>query len=782
MLDHLVFGTPEWLVPAVVLGLGLTLLTLWSYVKRGVHWGVRLVAAGLKLMAVIALALCLLEPLYSGVRPRPGANLFIIASDNSQSLQLQDRDAGATRAELAAAQLDSETAWQTRLSQDFDVRRYQFDAQVKPVVDFSDLTFDGAHSALGATLATIGARYQGRPVAGVLLLTDGNATDVDEQSLATSELPPVYPVTLGDDRPTQDIRVTRVSVSQTNFEASPVTILVEAECIGYSGEKVVFTLQDEAGGKLQQRIFRCDEDEQSLVHRFLMRPETSGISFYKVVAVAEDDVDRMDRPERSSDVTLLNNSRLVVVDRGGGPYRVLYVSGRPNWDFKYLRRALAADDEVQLVGLIRIAEKEPKFTFRGHSHESTNPLFRGFGNQEDEEAEQYDQPVLLRIGTRDATELRDGFPKAADELFGYDAIVLDDVEAAFFTQDQMSLLQEFVSRRGGGFLMLGGNQSFASGKYARTPIGELLPVYPHRSTEPTSTRGYQLALTREGWLQPWVRLRSNETDEENRLAAMPRFRTANLADSIKPGATVLAHIASDDDQQHPALVAQRFGKGRSAALLLGDFWRWQLRRPDPADSDLEKAWRQTIRWLVAEVPGRLDVEVREDSEILGALKIHVRVRDEEYEPLDNAEVEVTVVTTDKKSIELNASPNDNQAGSYMVEFSPRLPGAYRAEVVARAPDGSEIERRPTGWAHEPATREFEALLPNRNLMQKLADETGGEVLKLDQLDRFVASLPNRKIPVTEPWIFPLWHQWGVLVLAVCCLAGEWGLRRWKGLP
>ena len=33
-------------------------------------------------------------------------------------------------------------------------------------------------------------------------------------------------------------------------------------------------------------------------------------------------------------------------------------------------------------------------------------------------------------------------------------IVLDDVEAAYFTQDQMSLLQTFVSQRGGGFLML----------------------------------------------------------------------------------------------------------------------------------------------------------------------------------------------------------------------------------------------------------------------------------------------------------------------------------------
>ena len=37
-----------------------------------------------------------------------------------------------------------------------------------------------------------------------------------------------------------------------------------------------------------------------------------------------------------------------------------------------------------------------------------------------------------------------------------------------------------VSLRGGGLLMLGGQESFASGGYDRTPIGEMLPVYLDR--------------------------------------------------------------------------------------------------------------------------------------------------------------------------------------------------------------------------------------------------------------------------------------------------------------
>ena len=179
----------------------------------------------------------------------------------------------------------------------------------------------------------------------------------------------------------------------------------------------------------------------------------------------------------SKEATLANNTRMRgAVDRSGGPYRILYVSGRPNWEFKFLRRAVEEDKELELVGLIRIARREPKFDFRGRAGEASNPLFRGF-DKKNEETERYDQPVLVRLNARDESELRGGFPKVPEELFAYHAVIIDDLEAQFFTADQLALLQRFVSERGGGFLMLGGQESFQQGKYQRTPVGDMLPVY-----------------------------------------------------------------------------------------------------------------------------------------------------------------------------------------------------------------------------------------------------------------------------------------------------------------
>ena len=180
-----------------------------------------------------------------------------------------------------------------------------------------------------------------------------------------------------------------------------------------------------------------------------------------------------------------------------------------------------------MVALIRIARKEAKFDFRGREGESSNSLFRGFDRADPETVEEYDEPVLVRVGTKDDEELRGGFPEKPEDLFQYDAIILDDIEADFFLADQMKLIYDFVSRRGGGLLMMGGQESFRQGDFDRTPIGEMLPIDLSREMKSPAS-GVRLSLTRDGWLQPWVRLRSDETAEEERLQFNARIPDAQL--------------------------------------------------------------------------------------------------------------------------------------------------------------------------------------------------------------------------------------------------------------
>jgi uncharacterized membrane protein len=780
-LATILAGAPGWTVPAMMVLAAALSLVVWGYARASHGGQARVPAAVAKLLAVAALAACLVEPLWSDTRAKPGANLFVVLADNSQGMTIHDRGAARSRGAELREQLTADPSpWQTRLAQDFEVRRYAFDSRLRSVPDFQSLAFDGRSSSLATALRTIRERFSGRPLAGVLLFSDGIATDVSDELPDAAGLPPVFAVVCGEADPPRDLGITNVQVSQTAFEDAPVTIRVDVRAAGFARRQVVAQALDESGQKVTEESQQVQNDPQTIAFRLQLRPAKTGVSFYTVRVSDRRELDQFDRPEQSSEATLANNRRLVVVERGAGPYHVLYVAGRPNWEFKFLRRAIEEDQQVRLVGMIRVAKREPKFVFQSKRGQS-NPLFSGFRDPADD-TERYDEPVLVRLNTLDDAELRDGFPKTREQLYAYHAVVIDDLEAEFFAPDQMALLRRFVSERGGGFLMLGGQESFGQGKYQRTPIEELLPVYLDHAPAARPDEKLRLELTRDGWLQPWVRLRKNESDEQTRVEQMPEFMTVNRVRGVKPGASELAFVTDTQKSRFPALVAQRFGRGRSAAQLVGDFWRWALRQ-DPEDRDLEKAWRQTVRWLVSDVPERVEARSEFDRESSGELvRLVTRVRSPLFEPLDNASVRVSIRTPGGEEMKLDAEASGAEPGAYEIAFSPRHEGAYLAKIEVTDESGTAVGTCETGWTSDPAADEFQSLIPNRRLLEHLARSTGGELLTLEQLPSFAASLPTRKAPIIEQWASPLWHRTSVFLLAIACLVTEWGLRRWRGLP
>ena len=596
---------------------------------------------------------------------------------------------------------------------------------------------------------------------------------------------------IGSREPVKDLAVQQVRATQTDFEDAPVSLQADVSAIGYAGQTVVGQVLDPSGRLLAEQSLRARGDSDPLAFRFQLRPEKPGLSFYRVSVRSQEETGSAQPAGDSEEATLANNSSVVTADRGRGPYRILYVAGRPNWEFKFLNRAVQEDDQLQLVGLIRVARREPKFTFLGRAGEASNPLYRGFEDQSAEEVERYDQQVLVRLNTRDSSELRGGFPKTAEELYAYQAVILDDVEAEFFTPDQAVLLQKFVSERGGGFLMLGGTESFQEGKYQRTPIGDMLPVYLDHPEQTRAAGPLRLALTREGLLQSWARLRNTEADEQNRLQGMAPFQVFNRVHGVKPGASVIATVQDDSGKSSPALVAQRFGRGRTVALTVGDVWRWGLRDAD-AHRDMDKAWRQLMRWLVTDVPNRVDLAAeRLPEDPNGAVSLRVRVRDPKFQPLDNATVsldvqpvmvEAAAAEPMTNSIRLRAEPSAAEPGLYEAAYLPRATGGYKVTACVTNSAGLEVGRAEAGWSTNLAAEEFRSLTPNIALLESIARKTGGEMVRADASNQFARRVPQRPAPVMDAWTYPVWHTPAVFAFALACLLGEWGLRRWKGLP
>ena len=779
MFGSLSFAARDWLWPALALFVAGLLLLWYSYYRAPLAPRLRIISFGLKALGLGLLLVCLLEPMWTTTRPREGANFFALVADNSMGLQIRDPGENKSRGEKLREFLTSDQSeWQATLEQTFLVRRYVFDSRLQSSRDFGELTLGGHSSAIVNSLRTLAERFQGQPLAGAFLFTDGNATDLPESGLELPALPPIYPVVLGEETSMQDISVGKFSVTQTAFEDAPVTITANASAKNLQGETVVARLKTE-GRLVSEQTQQVKKNDEELFFRFQVKPEQFGISFYQLELSVRNQL------VATAEATQHNNARTITVDRDKGPYRVLYVSGRPNWEYKFLNRSVAEDPQIELVGLIRIARREPKFTFRGRAGESSNPLFRGF-KKVDEETERYDQPVLIRMNTKDEIELKGGFPKTEEDLYQYHAVVLDDLESSFFTPAQAILLQKFVSDRGGGFLMLGGADSLQDGSYARTPIGDMLPVYLDRIPDLAQrVDELKLDLTKEGWLQPWVRLRNTEDQERNRLEKLPGLQVLNQLKEAKPGASVLATVSNRRGQEFPALAVQRFGQGRSAVLTVGDLWSTGM-RDEEAQKDLEKAWRQLMRWLVADVPPLLDLEVRPDPrDPDGAVTLVLRARDKTFQPLENASVKIAVSAPGtgegKNEITLSAEPSEREAGVYEARYIPRETGAYTATATVIDSEGVAVGEAEAGWASEPLAREFESLNPNRALLEEIARKTGGEVITLDRVPRMAGSLPTRKAPIVETYSYPLWHRGSVFLLAIGCFAAEWGLRRWKGL-
>jgi hypothetical protein len=174
----------------------------------------------------------------------------------------------------------------------------------------------------------------------------------------------------------------------------------------------------------------------------------------------------------------------------------------------------------------------------------------------------------------------------------------------------------------------------------------------------------------------------------------------------------------------------------------------------------------------------------------GAVLVQVRVRDEKFQPVDDAAVVVEIepvvfegtAGAAAPPIKLQAEPALSEPGLYELTYVPRQTGGYRATANVKNNTGADLGRGVAGWSTDLAAEEFRSLTPNTTLLQDLARKTGGQVVRVDDLQEFTRRLPQMRAPVMETWSYPAWHTPWLFLFALACLITEWGLRRWKGMP
>lgn len=127
--------------------------------------------------------------------------------------------------------------------------------------------------------------------------------------------------------------------------------------------------------------------------------------------------------------------------------------------------------------------------------------------------------AIRHVGFEVDVRGRAGAPVQLSELASYDLVILADLNARAFSEDQMTAFRAFVHDLGGGLLMIGARDSFGLGGYAYTPIEEALPAtFDLRRRRDRASLAMVIAIDRSGSMSVPVRPGVTKLDVANEAA------------------------------------------------------------------------------------------------------------------------------------------------------------------------------------------------------------------------------------------------------------------------
>jgi len=713
----------QWLV---VVALVAVLVAWWRLVPRAAV-PLRSTLAALRAALVVLLAFALFMPVLVVQLPKEGERRVAVMIDDSLSMRVED-ERGRSGAAMAAELFTPGTGRAARaLESRFAVDYFRFADGATPLGPGESPAFDAPGTDIAGALDDVLASFAGAEPPALVLVSDGRDDGVRPLADAVDRLRmagvAVHAVGVGAGPVSPDIAVARVRAPRSIrlgdvFEAS-----VTVRHRGLGGERVRVLLEDGALVVAETEVTLPDEGDSirvDLDHRFAEPgPHTLAVRL----------------PLADGELLLDNNEVALALDVVDDVIDVLHLEGEPRFEVKFIRRALADDYNVRLVSLVHTSDSK-----------------------------------LYRVGVDHAEELKDGFPADAAELFDFEVVILGSVEAARLDPVRQELLAEFVGRRGGGLLLLGGRYAFAEGGYAGTRMAGVMPVVLGEAS--VAADAVRVAPTRQALRHPLFR-----DFPQQDWQSLPALSVINPITRLKPGASLLLSGEGDGGRALVAFAAHRYGRGRVAAFPVRNSWRWQMHADVSAgDTTHELFWRRLVRWLASSAGGRVVLESGGTGVPGRAVPIVARVMDEDYRPLADARVTLTVDTPTGERLEQRLARVPGGEGRYEGRFIPAAPGRHDLHASV---DGSDLSTAlPVMVAA--AGDELAGAGINETLLARLAEATGGAHHRADEVNALAAAITIPEGGATEVRRLPLWDMPVLLLLALLLACADWALRRRGG--
>jgi uncharacterized membrane protein len=735
---HFVFLTPWplWLLAlAILAAAGL----LFWHVRRnhGMLSGMRPVVIWLLEAGLVALVLFLLwHPALSIATLRPQQNVVAVLVDDSRSMSLAD--ASGTREAAAQAVLNGGLL--KSLGERFQVRLYKFGKEPERIQKPEQLSAAAPASRIGDTLERVLADSSSLPLGAMVLLSDGadNAGGIDLETISAirRQRIPVHTIGFGREHPQRDVEITDAVAPARALPQSKLTALVTFQNYGLSGAKTKLSIRDGAKVLASEEVTLKAEGA----------PQTESLMFNcgeagpKTLEIALDPI--------PGEENVQNNRVTRLVNVEARKPRVLYIEGEPRWEFKFIRRALDDYNNIELITMLRTTQNK-----------------------------------IYRQGTPDPPEpheLEDGFPSKAEDLFAYQGLIIGSVEANYFTPTEQQLIRDFVDRRGGGLLFMGGRATLSDGGYPGSPLADLVPTnLPEgKGTFHRDFTGQE--LTAAGAESVLCRLDEDPARNLKLWEKMPQMANYQDAGDPKPGATVLLVSTPAGKRKPPLLVTENYGRGRTVLFSTEGSWRWRMWLPHD-DKTHATFWQQILRYLVTDTPGQVTSSTPK-SVLSDETKVPLRVevRDKQYKPVTDAKVQARFMAPDGASATVELTPQPLEEGVYNGEWTAEKPGSYVADIIAGR-EQEEIGRDVLTFRREDGVAESFHTSQNRELLEKLSTQTGGRYYKPDEASKLASEISYSEAGISTRETRDLWDMPAIFLLALALRASEWLLRRRWGV-
>ncbi|MBP7950759.1 MAG: hypothetical protein KA004_13995 [Verrucomicrobiales bacterium] len=736
---HPVFGVVGEVVIALLAGAAL----VWNIRRVFQDSGRFFWISALRITGLLALLTLFFQAQYRHETVRVIKPRLAVLVDASESMTDQPDPRQPTRESMV--RLFLKEAIPDSAQQRFEVELFSFAGELKPLGEF-DLeavpAMQGHASNVVAAVDALKERYRGQSLAAILLLSDGIDTSgsrvmsgrVDQGRVCTFELEKPFTV----EKAPQRISLEGVDYLPRVVVGWESEITVRLNAQGLKGQAVTVELWRD-GAKASESAAAFQEDQQSREVIFPVVHDRVGKVSYEVrIAHAAATAEAKNHP-----------FSVEVVEAGS---RVLYLQNSLSFDFKFLRKAIVADRNLDLRSYVRWGDGR-----------------------------------LVSIGGKRGVDAAaaERLDLSESALTAYAAVILGDLPADALRPENHQALSRYVEN-GGGLILLGGSKCLATAPgYETTAMANLLPV----QTPAAYLEGnFPVQISEAGLRHPVF----GPLFEE--VGKFPPLLTTNATPAAKSTAEVLLQTTAQG-RTVPLVAALRVGHGKVVAVLTDTLWRWRLASDAWRGkiSPYETFWAQLMDWMLPkddETKRRDEIElVAERSRYLHGEKPELRaiVRQADPKAVPPASVALEVHTPDGKVFQyamnkarFRADGENREIEGYAAAVEPHLPGIYKA-VASFKPAGDPVTGE-ASFAVDPPPTEITGRPIDRDRLQQLAQRNGGKFYSVDDWQKWPADVTGQEQRFSRVQLASIWNHPLMLGLIVLCLAAEWFLRRRWNLP